>query len=63
VSEHQAKELEVIPRKIMCGNDKTTPIERDEEIEVLVIEEDEKKITSSSMLASSCTMSCFNSPA
>lgn len=47
----------------MCGNDKTTPIERDEEIEVLVIEEHEKKITSSSMLASSCTMSCFNSPA
>jgi hypothetical protein len=39
VSEHQAKELEVIPREeIMCGNDKTTPIDRDEEIKVLVIE-------------------------
>jgi len=38
VSEHQAKELEVILRKIMCDNDKTTPMERDEEIEVLVIE-------------------------
>ncbi len=24
--------------KIICGNDKTTPMERDEEIEVLVIE-------------------------
>jgi hypothetical protein len=47
----------------MYGNDKNTPIERDEEIEVLVIEEDEKKIRSSSMLASSCTMSRFNLPA
>ncbi len=47
----------------MCGNDNTATIERDEEIEVLVIEEHEKKITSSSMLASSCTLSCFSSPA
>jgi hypothetical protein len=29
--------------KIMCGNDKTTPIERDEEIGVLVIEEGGKE--------------------
>jgi hypothetical protein len=38
VSEHQARNLWSFQGKIMCGNDKMTPMERDEEIQVLVIE-------------------------